>query len=642
MAVNLSHLGRAIVQNPQEGYSPVPRRVASTRIEQILKDCLFPRDDLKAAIFIGSEHLSKDGLQGAFPSEILPLIIEALKKLDFPNARVAVKLFENILNDETYLADIRNFAAPASHRQEIIRKLKPGEFTCWYAPSFFHAMYASLYRKEDGKFLVRIHNGGQGVESHYSIDVGSNRYYQTAYEIDEVEESKVLEFIKELTEFRRDRNSKTKDLYKILIPKLGGIKLDRNPDPRLWSLPQIGGSCSGYSAYCLIKSILSVSEFEQFEDAILNTSADFLEIGLNSSWRFWKKTPYHAQALKEIRIRLFKSGKTKTPFPKMPNPSRPLLSRIFSRMMWVGSMVRSRLIQNPMVALNACLFGRSSYKKTKAELLKILSPLLLNPRLFKMLFSSDETSLLIQLYGTMEGNDLRIELKGINFSDLCKELKSPPPNWKDSGKEKWNENFELFFREAFPEEQDGKLSISGRSLAKLLVAAFDGGEKNRSEIGNKIRSALSFFKEENYKSAFHNLRCAYRLIDQVPGTLNPEELNGCMSVLRELIQWADEAPAPESTAARNHEEIEFYFANTVLFNRIGKKIGDDPNLRSIFETFGFQNVNKTWQNEYERYGRYGLSRYFSRGPWHKDLAQIESVYKENMRLLHQTLATATS
>ncbi len=673
MTVSLSNLERPIVQNPQQGYSPgllgrlafrispigfctfigggayavlntsspivssIVKAGLTSAASVIFENWLESKDDLRAAIFIGSEHLSKKGIQGASVTMILPPVISALKKLDFPNASVALNLFENILNDETYSnhAGIFTNDVAVSHRQEIIRKLKPGEFTCCFAPSPQHAMCASFHRRHDGKFLVRIHNGGEGVENHYFIDGDSGRYYQTTYEIDEVEESKVLEFIKELAKFRKwGFGKKTEDLYKKLIPMLDGIKLDRNLDPRLWSPPQIGGSCSGYSFYCLIKSILTASEFEQFEAAFLNESAESLDEGLNSSWRFWKQTPYHAQALKEIRIRLLKYGKTKAPFPEIPDPNRSLLSRVYGKVMLAGS-----LIKEPLIALETCLFGRPSNKKHKVEWLKIFSLLLLNPRLFQLASTNEMVMLIIKLAGTLNGNDIRIELEGINFKELCKDLESLPPNWKDSDKKKWTENFELFLREASPEEQDGKLRISSRSLAKLLIAAYDGGDNNGSEIGSKISSALTFFKEKNYVEAFHNLRSAYRLIDQVPETLSREELSGCMSALQELVQWAAESLVPESTEAKNHEEIEFYFANTVLFNKIAKKIGDDPNLRSVFvsEVFGFQIVNETWQKEYERYGRYGLSRYFSRGPWHKDLAQIERVFKENESRLHQII-----
>lgn len=261
---------------------------------------------LRSGAFVGFESLFTD-VQGGLPTWTIPPILECVQRLDTPNAKVAKQCLENILLYESEF-DYHGLAngSLVAYQQRLLSNLQPGQIMALPCSSFSlrnpngHIAFASIICQSNGKFTLHVHNAGCGAENHHA-----NKYVtQTAYEINEIEQNKMLEFIEKLADLHAiwsDHSMNT--LYATLLPKLGGIKSRSRPDPRVWLTTQTSESCAGYSVKCLLKALLSENEYLQFEEIFLDYIGEKLSQGMTSPWRFWEKTSKHQRLLEAIKLK---------------------------------------------------------------------------------------------------------------------------------------------------------------------------------------------------------------------------------------------------------------------------------------------------------------------------------------------------
>lgn len=262
---------------------------------------------LRSAAFNEAEHLSKKEVMGGLPFITVPPVIKALDKMDSNNALAAKSALEGLL---AYDAHFERFGFNHLLMRDIgdtIQKMKPGQIIA--IPLGFmsitlegHVIVGSIQCVEEGKFILRIHNGGEGVERHHyrrTEQESGRQLYQTTLEIGAVSHSKLLDFIKSAaTNSTFYRKHSTEKMYSLIDPLETSI-LPPNEDARYWMREQSGNSCSGYSIKCFLKFMLSAEEFRQYRIHFLELAIAELGKGLKSG-HFYERTREHQLVFSEL------------------------------------------------------------------------------------------------------------------------------------------------------------------------------------------------------------------------------------------------------------------------------------------------------------------------------------------------------
>ena len=273
-------------------------------------------DVLRPVVFVAADHLAEPQIQGGLPTLTIPPVLEALNAMQTEDSVLAKKCLQSILNYENYfnVLGVSNGILVAD-LIKTIRRLRPGQqialpFSWMNIKSGGHIIIGSIERKKNRNFIVRVHNGGDGLlgSHHWKKDAETGcRLYQTTLEIDDVSKARIAPFIKQITSlhaFRLSHDSAA--VYQSLL-LLDGRILPPNSDQRFWSREQRGQSCSGYSVKCFLRTLLMPQSFQEFERHFLSQSAARLKTGIETGW-FWEATSEHRSTYAEIRSKLLRLG----------------------------------------------------------------------------------------------------------------------------------------------------------------------------------------------------------------------------------------------------------------------------------------------------------------------------------------------
>lgn len=271
---------------------------------------------LRAAVFTEADHLSRLDIQGGLPFVTIPPILDVLETMRSPQAVVARNSLKGVLEYENcfdYLGINNHFLLNDLIKK--IRQLKPGQILAIPLSNMDikgsgHIILGSIECDENGKFILRIHNGGDGLNFHYTRyeEESGRQLYQTTLEIADITMPALVKFIKSaasIQAFRYGNNSEK--LYK-LIPNLKGRILPPRVDSRYWMGEQMGNSCSGYSIKCFLNFILSPADFKHFRVRFLASSIEGLKRGLQRGW-FYERTKEHQIAYKELCVKAIQYGR---------------------------------------------------------------------------------------------------------------------------------------------------------------------------------------------------------------------------------------------------------------------------------------------------------------------------------------------
>ncbi|MBX9743947.1 MAG: hypothetical protein K2X08_01910, partial [Chlamydiales bacterium] len=241
--------------------------------ERILADVI-SEGTLRASVFIEADRLSLETVQeGGLLTITIPPVLEGLAAVPSKESRIAKNCLESILNYENYfnLLGIANHVLVSDFINKI-SELKPGQqigtsFSWLGLRNGSHIILGSIERKENGRFIVRFHNGGDGLEYHYNMTHSTTRtkLYQTTLEIDEVEEENLALFMKQVASLRAvGLNHDSSKVYEAILSLKGNI-LPPRKDPRFWSREQIGSSCSGFAIRCFLQTLLTPEDLTRFD-----------------------------------------------------------------------------------------------------------------------------------------------------------------------------------------------------------------------------------------------------------------------------------------------------------------------------------------------------------------------------------------
>lgn len=281
--------------------------------QKMLAKVIFGGDTLRSAVFLEAEHLSLFAIQGGLPIVTIPPILEVLQTMHSHDAVVALDCLTSVLNFEKQFdyTGFNNAVLVDDFIYHIIQ-LEPGQKT---ALSFSviapfqggHVLIGSIEKKEDGQYIIRYH--GESLDYHYKKLDPRTGYtiYQNILEIDDVNISNLIPFIQEMTTFSTLRPGHTQEKVYEALRLLNGTILPPNEDPRFWSKPQIGFSCSGYAIKCFLQTVLTKETFKEFEFQFLVMSTGKLKKGIENGW-FWDRTQLHKSAYQELREKLVSIG----------------------------------------------------------------------------------------------------------------------------------------------------------------------------------------------------------------------------------------------------------------------------------------------------------------------------------------------
>jgi hypothetical protein len=249
----------------------------TNNIKQLLKDS----DLVCTAAQYGAEHLTNGKLAGNNLERSLSDVKKATRDKEGGNY---VKLNECV----SYALKSTNLKI--NKIKVDLQNLKPGQslaLRAGYGALFSsHATILYFERKENGRFLVRHLNTGDGVElHHYTID-NKRLKYKIAMEMDDVDEKNLCDspFINQIFALQKifPTNSVNK-LYKTLnLLKSKAKILDIN-DRKLLAHPQTGGSCAVRATLALAHSLLDRDELRQLKTEL---KLKYLQ----KTYKYYKKT----------------------------------------------------------------------------------------------------------------------------------------------------------------------------------------------------------------------------------------------------------------------------------------------------------------------------------------------------------------
>lgn len=628
--------------------------------KNLFKKIISGGDYLRPGVFLGAEGMSVTDVQGGILSLTIPPIYESLRELNTENAKIIQSCLDNILsylNSFDY-SGLGN-SALIEHQQKVVARLEPGQITAlpcgWFAPTVGvgHVMIVSICSKPNKKFLLKIFNAGEGAVYHYQKsatlpdDTLTLEHVQVTLEIDEVRQTELQNFIADIAKLHafRPKNS-SKKLYEEIIPKLNGIILEPNKDPRLWMHPQSGNSCSGYTLKCLIKSILSVTEYKQFMSIFLSRTEEKLKNGLESPWRFWEHTSYHQITLKEIRIKLLQienkntlesktDSDTKISFQSLDdNVTKPIgllgcIAEKTQKKFW-------QAIFDPLSVLKEN--DPNDYLEYKLTKLKILYLIRQNIDL-RIAFSYKDPNRQVISKGKPKQC---VEINSLSHKEICNAIKDiyESNNVKDisrSERVKIDKYYQEFLDEIEERYRPFKsLSIGlANFLSELFFHVVKMHDAQKAPISNQLYSAVKMFKKGEFNESFECLKKAYEQINQLK-SISIEEIGGCIHVMHEFIPLAANCPTQSVSNAKTLEEIEFHIANAVIFKKLSALIADSRlSFYYISDVGSFTPL--IWGNEFNRYSCLGLL-HFSKGPWKKEMEEQYHRYQKCASLLEAEIA----
>lgn len=547
--------------------------------EKLFKKVVSGGEALRPGVFLAAEHLSKS-VEGGVPSLTIPPILAILRKMDSPNAGVALQCLENTLAyaENFDYSGLGNGPLVSSY-QKLVGDLKPGELTALPCSVFYpisgHVMIASFACKVDGTFRVRIHNGGEGSNYHHKSKNSS--VFQTAFEIDGVELPQILEFIADLAPLHAMRkNNSTQKLYKEIIPKLKGKILPASKDERLWGTGQTGNSCSGYSYNCFIKSILTPEEYKQFEARFLSHIIEQLVQGLESSYRFWEQSSDHIKALGILRAKqLALMPEEGLEFKQVPKePSRlgkfsGQTNHLFWKLIFrpkeiLSKQDDSRRIDYYKERVLANLNPRIQYLRDRLNLT-------LDPARFKVLIESLNTEI-----KKVDQEVNRSRLRSQEIKAMVHALQS----YFEIAEKYINTKADDFEKESLAKAQQD-LNIKAMCVENALFPHFKA--QVSTPLAKQFLLSAQCLGQKNYEMCREHLTQAYQL-PQEDGMLSTKEIGECLCALHEL------AIVNLNLNYSTTEEIELQAGLMLFLEMVAQRVSPDSKDYEVFK-IGSEDLN---------------------------------------------------
>lgn len=256
------------------------------KIKQVLGKTLLKSTfstSFKSQTHLHAEHMSQGKLAGNNPSIAIGKTIAILEKMNDPpkdliHALTYARRISLAQHTSTAFLVPTVIGVGASNTitanviKRDLKNLKTGKSLAIPCISPGHAMTLFITRQPDGKFKVVQHNQGSGIgKFHYTkIDNAGKRLYQTALEIEDVEEENLCGvgalFIDLMLANSIPTVGSTDKLYQNIFPLLKGKIAPSIDDPRVWNPGQLGGSCTASSPLSLIRAQLDEDAYQEFRD----------------------------------------------------------------------------------------------------------------------------------------------------------------------------------------------------------------------------------------------------------------------------------------------------------------------------------------------------------------------------------------
>ncbi|MBA3815172.1 MAG: hypothetical protein H0X29_01360 [Parachlamydiaceae bacterium] len=223
---------------------------------------------------IAAEHMSQGLLDGGYTWIATKKIIKILWKIT-PSDTV-----NKVISQLTYLYHIQkavldptpiNFLA--QRVKDDIAKLEFKESILLPSNTWGHAMLLAVTcsgvfegRK---KYKVVQFNEGNGLSAHHHQKVeDGNLWFQVGLKIKQIDGEELFgkksHFIKDVLNYLF-MGGKVEKIYEEILPQLKGTYSNQSDNSRLWSLGQLGGSCTSSSLAAFIRAKFSESSFKEFQ-----------------------------------------------------------------------------------------------------------------------------------------------------------------------------------------------------------------------------------------------------------------------------------------------------------------------------------------------------------------------------------------
>lgn len=552
--------------------------------QQVATKIVSGGDVLRSAVFMEAEPLSIVSVKGGLPIITIPPMLEALRLVDSPDARIAVNCLENLLNYETNFNLLGISNAPLVN--ELIHhviNLEPGQktalpFSYMHPKEGGHIIIGSVEKKDGGKFIVRFHNGGQGLNNHYNKveSATGNRLYQTTLEIDDVEEFNLIPFIHQMTSLNVFRsNHKFSDVYGSILLLKGNV-LPPSSDSRLWTRAQEGMSCSGYSLRCFLLSILTPESFREFEFKFLTLATAKLKDEIENG-SFWNQTSEHKIAYHELRGKLIRIGGTDP--GQLENVSTSQLANVASK---AQALFWSRFFSPPFFTHGMCgdefeRIGLIFYEELHSSYIRAIESYTVVNDVFKI--KTDEET--------------------------------------KADKNKFNRLFKKFV-----ENIDSSL-FSGNDLAEIddyinrnafnipLQNIYKTSFSNLEFISTeenvlKLLRGVEHLKKKEYPAARKELENVYRQVESLE-SISSETAKEYAYAMCKMLYFLN-------YPAEQLEDIELRAAAAVIFAKLAEKASDKGKE--------FLKLSGIFERSLENYRKHRLEKEFPNSPWSEDIYKM--------------------
>ncbi len=230
---------------------------------------------LRFHVYMGAEHMGRGQLSGNPISVAWEETIGLLKKLQDPSKKL-LEAFEAGRSIWNRITSGESLRVVASDIQKEFQQLEPGRSIAIPLKFCEHAtamMITCTGLDANGKKLFRIdhHNTGLGSEKHPQLKTAEGvelvqtevSWLDLPEELLCSDESVFSQFL--LVSIVNTRGDMGRKNLELLYKLLDRIKRRADPDPKMWSIGQIGGSCSASCLKSLILSQLKPEEFSEFE-----------------------------------------------------------------------------------------------------------------------------------------------------------------------------------------------------------------------------------------------------------------------------------------------------------------------------------------------------------------------------------------
>lgn len=507
--------------------------IAVVGVQELFVKIVSGGDTLRSAVFTEAEHLSRLNIQGGLPRITLPPIINALSQMSTENAQLACTALQGLLayeNSFDYLG-INNYLLQHDLRKKI-QELKTGELLAiplsYMNPKIGgHICVGSLRRQDSEKFILAVHNGGDGYQAHPHRVQSYTIEYQSTMEV-EISQNNLLNLINELASLHAFRLGNNADKLYSLIKKYEGTILPANFALQYWERGQLGHSCSGYTFALFLKYILSSDEYDEYQKIFLRLTTASLNKGLQHGF-FYERTQEHQEAYDELRAKMLRHN---LPDPGVVNKTHPsFLAQTASWMQkkfWV-------------------LFFPINYQSYS---------------LLKLGIAFDDFS---RIGNFREFQKIQDPFRHGNHQELPKQIRQWESRIDYSSLSKLDKNN--------LDEINAKLlaarEITQNDLNCLYKVWFNFYELQLTYSGSqKLMNTLNYLKNKDYQNARASLHDAYHQL--ITETLSLEQKEECEYVLIKMLYLPD---------AINLEDIELRVGIADLFKK-GKTVHAVPDYLS--------------------------------------------------------------